>query len=117
MIQKQTVLKPCSTTPILKVKVFHIYSKRSHVAVSEFTKNSIKMALKKNSKVIGKKIFSVFIKQRSVFKKKDASSIFFLENQAVLYKKKKKLIGGFMVGPCSYNISFLKIKSKFSKLI
>ncbi len=117
MIQKQTVLNSCTSSPILKVKTFHLYSKNQTVKVFSYTKNSVKLSLKKNTKLLGKKVFSFFCKQSFFYQKVDKSSDFFLKNQSVLLKKKKKIIGFFVVGSSLNNNKFLKLKNKFSKQI
>jgi hypothetical protein len=115
MIQKLTVLNPSTSCSILKIKTFHVYSKKRSLKVFGFTKNSVKLANKKNPNIIGKKIFSFFCKQTFFSRKNDSSFFCFLSNNSVFIKKKKKIIGSFFLGFISKNCKYLKFKNKFAK--
>jgi hypothetical protein len=117
MIQKLSLLKSCTTSPLINIKTFHVYSKRKIIGSFCFTKNSVKLVSKKSYGMIGKKIFSIFSKQSFFFKKKDSSLVSYKNNQSVPLKKKKKIIGGFVLGFSTYNNFFLKNRCKFVKLL
>ncbi len=117
MIQKKTILGSCTASNILKIKTFHLYSKRKTAKLFSFTKNSIKTASKKNEKLVGKKIFSFFCKSTFFFKKKDGCFFFLKKNDSVLLKKKKKLLGGFCYGFANNNTRFFKFKNRFQKIL
>lgn len=117
MIQKKSILFSCTSYPALKIKTFHIFSKKKTIRVFFFTKNSIKSSLKKNQRLLGKKIFSFFSRQTASFRKKDNSLLFFFKNESLILKKKNKILGNFVLGPCLYDNFFLKKKNIFSKKI
>ena len=114
MIQKLTLLNVCSTTRFIKLKTFHVYKKGKVDNSFIFTKNSIKSTLKKDYSLLGKKTFSLFLKPKFFLKKTDGSFIGFLKNQTLPMKKKRRILGGFVIGPCFYKTGFLKIKNKFA---
>ncbi len=117
MIQKLTVCNTCVTSPIIKLKTFHLYTKLKEGRLFIFTKNSIKVSIKKENRLLGKKIFSFFSKSVFFFKKKDNSFVKFFKNSALPLKKKKKIAGSFIIGPVLSDSNYLKIKNKFLKLI
>lgn len=116
MIQKLTILNPSTVVGFFNSKTFHVYTKKIKNNFC-FTKNSIRFVQKKNSKLSGKKIFSFFTKPVFFLKKKDNSFVSFFKNQAIPLRKKKKIIGSFVIGPTPYCTKLIKFRNRFSKLV
>lgn len=109
------------------VKTFHLYNgwfrKVSHVG--EFVKASVKeiyldLKLKRKLKVKTPKkakVVSFIIRTKKEIQKNDGSFIKFLENNAVLLKRRMTPRGKELVGPVTWNIKRKKFISSFGIII
>jgi large subunit ribosomal protein L14 len=118
MIQKNTIIKPCDNSGVLKSNVFHIYKNLNKIGVTgDFLKISARdlnpeSLLKKRSKHT-----AILIKTVYKNTKLDSSFIKFNCNGIVLLKKRLTPRGSNLKGPVSRNVRRKKFVSSFSKNI
>lgn len=127
MIQKNTKLIPVDRCGVVWVKVFHLYGgwsrKVSHVG--EFVKSSVKeiyvdLKIKRKLKIKTPKkakVVGFIIRTTKEISKNDGSFLKFLENNAVLLKRRMTPRGKELVGPIVWNIKRKKFLSSFGVIL
>lgn len=119
MIQKGTYLIPADRCGVWWVKVFHLYtgSFRKVSNIGGFVKTSVRVTRVNNKVRLKTKMVAVIVRTKKEVQKKDGSWIKFLENNAVLLKKRMSAKGKEIFGPVSRKIKRKKFTAAFPAII
>lgn len=116
ILQKLSTSRPCDSSGVFLVRVFHIYQ-HNFGTVGSFLKASVRVRKPRSRLRRKKKIKSFLVRARYPLRLPDTATVVYSTNACLVLKKRLQVRGRVIFGPTTYLIKRRKFLKSFARVL